>query len=326
MTFNAIFRTSTSRTSTRNTCRSAPTICPRADETDLSSTSSPHEVIGQAINILGPLRTTRLTGLLTARAMVQVERHHFLDWGGIEELCLILPPPGLPFASLYALAVGRDDTLRLGRVGLPAGNLDAVRAQASSQSDKEIDGAQTLMQALIQAQGRRVITSLSACANVTLIPGAREAPQQSHQISMPTLDTLLSQAWVRAGNAWFDDLSEADLDSLQRDGLAPDRLRAAIAERMSARCAGVLNQLDYFDASVDNDPILSRWSLFLATTAGGDFVPSLAAYNYLVSRDPVVKASRVPVWADPEFMTHVDAYARYQRACETRLQPAQGRR
>ena len=254
--------------------------------------------------------------------MVQVPRQHFAEWGGIEELCLILPPPRLPFASLFALAVGRDDTLRLGRLGLPAASLDAVRAPSSSQSDWEIDGVQTLF----QAHGRRVIASLSACAHVTLIPGGREAPQQSHQISMPTLDTLLSQAWVRAGNAWFDDLGEADLSTLERDGLAPDRLRVALAERMSARCDGVLNQLDYFDAGVDNDPILSRWSQFLATAAGGDFVPSLAAYNYLVSRDPVVKAGRVPVWADPEFMTHVDAYARYQRACETRLQPAQGRR
>ena len=322
MTFSAIFRTSFSRTLTRNTCRRAPTIWPRADDTDRASTSSPHEVIGQAINILGPLRTIRLTELLNARAMVQVPRQHLADWGGIEELCLILPPPGLPFASLFVLGVGVDDTLQLGRIGLPARSLDAVRAQTSSQSDGDIDGVETLM----LAHGRQVIASLSACAHVTLIPGGLVVPEHSHQIWMPTLDTLLSQAWVRAGNAWFDDLGEADLSTLERDGLAPDRLRVALAERMSARCDGVLNQLDYFDAGVDNDPILSRWTQFLATAAGGDFVPSLAAYNYVVSRDPVVKAGRVAVWADPEFTTHVDAYARYQRACETRLQPAQGRR
>jgi len=322
MTFNAIYRTSTSRRLTRNTCRRAPTICPRADETYLLLTPSPRELINQAIHILGPDRTIRLTELLTERAMVQVPRQHLADWDGIEELCLILPPPGLPFASLFVLGVGVDDTLRLGRVGLPARSLDAVRAHASSQSEGDIDGVETLM----LAHGRQVITSLSAIAHVTLIPGGREVPEHSHPIGMPTLDTLLSHSWVRAGDAWFDDLGEADLDALERDGLAPDRLRAAITERMSARCVGVLNQLDYFDAGVDNDPVLSRWSRFLATDAEGDFVPSLAAYNYVVSRNPVVMASRVPVWADPEFMTQVDAYARYQRACETRLQSARGLR
>ena len=180
-------------------------------------------------------------------------------------MCLILPPPGLPFASLFALGVGSDDTLRLGRVGVPVASLDLVRAHTSTQSDVEIDGVQVL----IQAHGRRVIASLSACAHVTLIPTGREVPEHTHPIWMPTLDTLLSQTWVRAGNAWFDGLGEAELDALERDGLAPDRLYAAIAECMSARCAGVLNQLDYFDAGVDNDPVLSRWSLFLATDAEG---------------------------------------------------------
>lgn len=322
MTFNAIFPTSTSRRLTRNTCRSAPTICRRADQADPPLTPSPRELINHAIHILGPDRTIRLTELLNARAMVQVPRQYLADWGAIEELCLILPPPGLPFASLFTLGVGVDDTLRLGRIGLPAGILDLVRAHASSQSEGDIDGVETLM----LAQGRRVIASLSACAHVTLMPGGREVPEHTHQIGMPTLDTLLSLAWVRAGNAWFDDLGEAELDALERDGLTPDRLYAAIAECMSARCAGVLNQLDYFDAGVDNDPVLSRWSRFLVTAAEGDFVPSLAAYNYLVSRDPVVKSGRVPVWVDPEFMTQVDAYARYQRACDTRLQSARGRR
>ena len=117
MTFTAIYRTSFSRALTRNTCRSAPTICRRADETDLPLTPSPRELINGAIDTLGPDRMIRLTELLTARAMVQVPRQHFADWGAIEELCLILPPPGLPFASLFALAVGCVDTLLTERQG-----------------------------------------------------------------------------------------------------------------------------------------------------------------------------------------------------------------
>ena len=136
---------------------------------------------------------------------------------------------------------------------------------------------------------------------------------------MVTLNTVLSQSWVQAADAWCNTLDAVDHALLARHGLTEVRLRSALCECMRLRCSGALDHLDYFEAGVDADPILSRWREFLALSGTTDFVPSLTAYNYLVSQNPVVKASRMAVWDDPEFMPHVADFAQYQRACEGRV-------
>ena len=165
----------------------------------------------------------------------------------------------------------------------------------------------------MRTHGRRLVASLSACADVALLPYGGEPTQQR---ATSTLDAALSESWVHAGNSWCDALGAKDLALLNRQGISETTLRAALHDRMTARCAGALNHLDYFDGGVDNDPILDRWWQFLTIRPHADFVPSLSAHNYLVSREPVVAACRVAVWDDPAFMERVHNIARYQRVSE----------
>ena len=276
----------------------------------------PSEVIDQAIDVLTPASRRRLSELLHAPAILQVPRHDFFpDGRGIEELFLILNPPGSALETVFALAVSSDDTLRLGRIGLPAGCLDAVRAQAQSPCEDEVDALLSVM----QEHGRDLFASLSACAEVALW-SCRNPRSQS--AVMPTLDNVLGRTWLNAAEVWFGELGEDDLAALACHGLSVDVLLLALQDRMSGRCAGVLNHLDYFEAGVEHDPILSMWRQFLRSAPESDFVPSLVAFNYLVSRDVVVMASRVAIWDDPLFMTRVQNYAYYQRAAEALMLPS----
>ncbi|MBC7622138.1 MAG: hypothetical protein H7232_01990 [Aeromicrobium sp.] len=290
---------------------------PAVDATATVDASS-RDAIDQAVDLLDPVSTMRLTELLTAVAILQVPRHYFPDAEGVEELCLILPAPGSLVKSVFAIAVASDDTVRLGSAGLPEDSLKAVRAQAHSQCDGLGEG--DALQSAMEEHGAHLFASLSACAEVSLwsCPNSR-APAPTSAIA--ALDDVLSRTWLAAGDSWFGGLGADDLALLQYHGLAADLLCSELRDCMKARCAGALDHLDYFEAGVNQDSILTMWRKFLMAGPDCDFVPSLSAYNYLVSQDVVVAASRVPVWDDPLFMTRVNSFVRYQRAAEALRSP-----
>lgn len=262
--------------------------------------------------------TIRLTELMDAPAILQVPRYYLSGARGIEELCLVMSAPGSLSERVFAIAVCSDDTVRLGRSYLPAGSLNAVRAQAHSSCETEVDALQEVM----RTYGRHLVDSMSACADVTLLPHGNES---AHQCSMATLDEALGESWAQAGDSWCDELGAKDLALLSLHGMSETGLRSALRDHMRERCAGVLNHFDYFDAGIGCDPILYRWQQFLLTSPDTDFAPSLTAYNYLVSREPVVSATRVAAWNDPAFMERVRDFARYQRSSEALHLSAQRR-
>jgi hypothetical protein len=320
MTYPTLIGTAASLNLPRQTCALPPQrwqLTADADPFIVRSARSAGEVIQQVIDLLDPAMTSRLTELMVAPAPLQVPRYCFHNARGVEELCLILPPPGSLVERVFALSVGSDDTVRLGRACLPAGSLNEVRAQALSQREADNDALHELM----RAHGRHLLSSLSACADVALMPFGNESAQQ---LSMGTLGEVLSESWVQAGDRCCDALGAEDLAVLGHNGISAAALRAALRELMTVRCADALNHLDYFEAGIENDPILSMWQQFLVVAPETDFVPSLTAYNYLVSSERVVSATRVAVWDDPAFMARVRNFARYQRAAEALLSRARG--
>jgi hypothetical protein len=196
--------------------------------------------------------------------------------------------------------------------------LNEVRAQALSPRETQVDALHEVM----QTHGQHLVSASTACADVALMPYRSEPAQQR---STATLDEALSQSWLQAGDAWRDTIDANDLELLKLNGISAATRRSALRDCMGNRCAGVLNHLDYCETGVANDPILYRWRQFLNIRPRADFVPSRSAYNYLVSREPVVVASRVAVWDDPSLMECVHDFARYQRGSETLHLSAHGR-
>ena len=141
-----------------------------SDDVDPWRACSPRDVIARAVDILDPTRTLRLTALLNAPTVVQVPRQHVAGQGGVEELLVFLPPPGMPRECGFALAASSDDTLRFGRFSLPAGGLDAVRRQVNGTREAETDA----LQALMQAHGQHLVAARSACAEVALVESGGE--------------------------------------------------------------------------------------------------------------------------------------------------------
>lgn len=321
MTFPKIIDTASSFTMARHICPRPPKIRQMTGDADpftAHAARAPREVIQKTIDLLSPATTIRLTELINAPTILQVPRYYFCGARGVEELCLILSAPGSSSESVFAVAVCSDDTVRLGHVCLPAGSLNEVRAQAHSLCETELDALQEVM----LTHGGQLVDSLSACADVTLMRCGNKPAQQR---SIATLDEALSESWLHAGDVWCDTIDANDFDLLKLNGISPATLRSALRDRMGERCVGALNHLDYFETGVANDPILYRWRQFLTIRPHADFVPSLSAYNYLVSREPVVAASRVAIWDDPSFMRCVHDFALYQRASETRHLSAHGR-
>lgn len=150
-----------------------------ADAIIVRSARSGHEAIQQAIDLRDPAMTIRLAELLNAPTILQVPRYAFYDARDIEELCLILPPPGSLLECVFALAVGSDDTVRLGRACLPVGSFNEVRAQARTPRDTDVDA----LLALMRTHGRRLVASLSACADVALLPYGGEPTQQTCDVN-----------------------------------------------------------------------------------------------------------------------------------------------
>ena len=321
MTFPKIIDTASSFTMARHICPRPPRIRQTTGDAGpftAHAARAPREVIQHAIDLLDPAHTMRLTELINAPTILQVPRYYFCGARGVEELCLILAAPGSSSESVFAVAVCSDDTVRLGHVCLPAGSWNEVRAQAHSLCETEVDALQEVM----WTHGGQLVDSLSACADVTLMRCGNKPAQQR---SMATLDEALSESWLHAGDVWCDTIDANDLDLLKLNGISPATLRSALRDRMGERCARVMNHLDYFETGVANDPILCRWRQFLLTSPDTDFAPCLTAYNYLVSREPVVSATRVAVWNDPAFVARVRDFARYQRSSEALHLSAQRR-
>lgn len=339
--FSATMRTA-SHLMLRHGCARRPVTDSRSPNRDTLGDHSAREVLAKVQELLTPVDPTgtqRLTELLKTRVIVQVPRYCFPSSNGIQELFLVLQPPRPMASSVFVLAVNNDDTLAFGRTRIAEDYLKAVRTPRAIHSpsasnlgaglltgghtlghnDMHNDDPQDALHLLMSRYGARLIDSISACSNLTLLPS-------DHAQDDPTVNTslteMLSRNWLDAGEAWLASLDAAALALLHREGIALPLLHAAVLDCMAGRCADVLNCLDHFDAGVDQDPLVRAWLQHQATTDDTNSVLSISAYNYLVSTAAVVKASRVATWTDPLFMSRVQHFAAYQSAAESLLRSA----